>query len=164
MTRLVMFGCVLVPGVLVAPPVPVKLLLGFLGSGFLAFFGVLGGSILGALLLAAVLSELPAFGFDEVLGMLLAIAGFPIVTAQLTFDDDLLTLLSQRSEALAGLTPHGHVCESSDLLAFTIPVVEEFIVSNSGGCNRSTGISFSQGWVSDQVTTDDDTIDVHSNR
>jgi hypothetical protein len=34
-------------------------------------------------------------------------AGFPIVTAQLAFDDDLLTLLSQRSEALAGLTPHG---------------------------------------------------------
>jgi len=47
-------------------------------------------------------------------------------------------------------------------MAFTIPVVEEFIVCNSGGCNRSTGISFSQGWVSDQVTTDDDTIDVHS--
>ena len=110
-------------------------------------------SILGALFLAAVLGELPAFGLYEVLGMLLAIAGFPIVTAQLAFDDDLLTLLSQRSEALAGLTPHGHVCESSDLLAFTIPVVEEFIVSNSGGCNRSTGISFSQGWVSDQVTT-----------
>ena len=96
--------------------------------------------------------------------MLLAIAGFPIVTAQLAFDDNLLTLLSQRSEALAGLTSHGHVCESSDLLAFTIAVVEEFIVSNSGGCNRSTGIRFSQGWVSDQVTTDDDTIDVHSNR
>src|SRR3981081_3935181 len=85
-------GCdVLVPGVLLTPPVPVKRLLGFLGSGFLAFFAVLGGSILGALFLAAVLGELPAFGFYEVLGMLLAIIGFPIVTAQLAFDDDLLT-------------------------------------------------------------------------
>ncbi|MEY2603163.1 MAG: hypothetical protein QOH31_937 [Verrucomicrobiota bacterium] len=69
--------------------------------------------------------------------MLLAIVGFPIVTAQLAFDDNLLTLLSQRSEALAGLTPHGHVYESSDLLAFAIAVVEEFIVCNSGGRNRS---------------------------
>jgi len=42
-----------------------------------AFFAVLGGSILGALFLAAVLGELPAFGFYEVLGMLLAIVGFP---------------------------------------------------------------------------------------
>jgi hypothetical protein len=32
-------------------------------------------------------------------GMLLAIFGFPIVTAQLTFNNDLLTLLSQGSEA-----------------------------------------------------------------
>src|SRR5258706_2147032 len=95
--------------------------------------------------------------------MLLAIVGFPIVTAQLAFDDNLLTLISQRSKTLAGLTPHGHVCESSDLLAFAIAVVEEFIVRNSGGCNRSAGGSFSQGWVSDQVTTDDDKIDVHSN-
>jgi hypothetical protein len=51
--------------------------------------------------------------------MFLAISGFPIVTAQLAFYDNLLTLLSQRSEALAGFTPHGYVYESSDLLAFT---------------------------------------------
>jgi hypothetical protein len=71
--------------------------------------------------------------------------------------------LSVSANTLAGLTPHGHVCESSDLLTFAIAVVEEFIVRNSGGCNRSAGVSFSQGWVSDQVTTDDDAIDVHSN-
>src|SRR3981081_3798834 len=132
-------------------------------GGFLGLFGALLRSGFGALLLAAVLGELPAFGFQEVLGMLLAIFGFPIVTAQLAFDDNLLALLSQRSEALAGLTPHSHVDESSDLLAFTIAVVEELIVCNSDGCNRSTCISFSQGWVSDQVTADDDAIDVHSN-
>ena len=79
------------------------------------------------------LLPLPAFGFDEVLGMLLAIVGFPIVTAQLAFDDDLLTLLSQRSEALAGLTPHSHVCESSDLLAFTIAVVQNVVETAVGG-------------------------------
>jgi hypothetical protein len=56
----------------------------------------------------------------------------------LAFDDNLLTFLSQRREALPGLTPHGHVYESSDLLAFTIAVVEEFIVCNRGRSNRST--------------------------
>jgi len=40
------------------------------------------------------LCELPAFGFHEVLGMLLAVLGFPIVASQLTFDDDLLAFLS----------------------------------------------------------------------
>ena len=74
-------------------------------GGFLGLFGALLRSGFGALLLAAVLGELPAFGFQEVLGMLLAIFGFPIVTAQLALDDNLLALLSQRSEALAGTYP-----------------------------------------------------------
>jgi len=84
------------------------------------------------------LGELPVLGSQEVLGMFLAIFGFPIVTAQLAFDDNLLALLSQGSEALAGFAPHSHVYESSDLLAFAFTVVKELIVSDSGGCNWST--------------------------
>ena len=48
--------------------------------------------------------------------MLLAIFGFPIVAARLTFNNDLLAFFRQGSEALTGLTPHGYVYESSDLL------------------------------------------------
>ena len=59
MTRVVVSCCG--SGVLLTPPIPVKGLFGFLGSAFLGFFGVLGGISFGALLLAAVLSELPAF-------------------------------------------------------------------------------------------------------
>src|SRR5260370_42381415 len=95
--------------------------------------------------------------------MFLAVFGFPIVTAQLAFDDNLLTLLGQRSEAPAGLTPHGHVYESSDLLAFTIAVVEEFIVCNCGGCNRSPCVSFSPGWGNAQFTTDGSSVSVLCN-
>jgi hypothetical protein len=71
---------------------------GFFGSGFLGLFDLLLGSDFGAVLLATVLSELPVLGSQEVLGMLLTIFGFPIVSAQLTFDDDLLALLSEGSE------------------------------------------------------------------
>jgi DNA repair protein RadC len=47
------------------------------------------------------LSELPVLGSQEVLGMLLAIFGFPIVTAQEAFNNDLLGFLSQGSEVFA---------------------------------------------------------------
>ena len=40
-------------------------------------------------------------------------------------------------------------------------VAKELIVSDSGGSDWSARVGFSQGWVSDQVTTDDDAIDVH---
>jgi hypothetical protein len=53
------------------------------------------GSGFGDILLATVLSELPVLGFQEVLGMHLTVFGLPIVTAQLTFDDDLLAFLSE---------------------------------------------------------------------
>jgi hypothetical protein len=68
---------------------------------------------------------------------------------------------SQSSKILSRLPPHGHVYESSDLLASAIAVVEELVVSDRGGCYWSSRISFSQGRVSDQVTTDDDAIDMH---
>jgi hypothetical protein len=45
-------------------------LLGVFRSGFLGLFGALLGSDFGALLLAAILSELPVLGSQEVLGML----------------------------------------------------------------------------------------------
>ena len=109
------------------------------------------------------LCELPAFSLHEVLGMLLAVLGFPIIASQLTFDDDLLAFLSQRTEVLCRLSPDGHVYESSDLLTLALGVAKELIVSDSGGSDWSARVSFSQGWVSDQVTTDDDAIDVHCN-
>src|SRR5258708_34676965 len=71
---------------------------GFFGSDFLGLFDLLLGSGFGDILLATVLSELPVLGVHEVLGMLLTIFGFPIVSTQLTFDDDLLPLLSEGSE------------------------------------------------------------------
>src|SRR5260221_8181952 len=94
--------------------------------------------------------------------MLLAIVGFPVVTSQLAFDDNLLALLSQRSETLAGLTPHGHVCESSDLLTFAIAVVKEFIVRNSRGCDRRAGVWFSSSWGRTPVTPRDHQLDFSS--
>jgi hypothetical protein len=109
------------------------------------------------------LCELPAFGFHEVLGMLLAVLGFPIIASQLTFDDDLLAFLTQRTEVLCRLPPDGHVYKSSDLLTLALGVAKELIVSDGGGSDWSAGSSFSQGWVCDQVTVDDDAIDVHSN-
>jgi hypothetical protein len=69
-------------------------------SDFLGLFGALLGSGFGAVVLAAVLGELPAFDFQEMLGMNLAIFGFPIVAARLTFNNDLLAFFSQGSEAL----------------------------------------------------------------
>ena len=92
-------------------------------------------------------SELPAFGVEVVLGMFLA--------------DDLLAFLSQSSEILSRLPPHGHVYESRDLLASAIAVVEELVVSDRGGCHWSSRISLSQRRVGDQVTTDDDAINIH---
>jgi hypothetical protein len=109
------------------------------------------------------LCELPAFGLHEVLGMLLAVFSFPIIASQLTFDDDLLAFLSQRTKVLCRLSPHGHVYESSDLLTLALDVAKELVVSDRGGSDRSSRVSFSQGWASDQVTSDDDAIDVHSN-
>ena len=55
----------------------------------------------------------------------------------------------------------GHVYESHDLLASAIAVVEELVVSDRGGCHWSSRISLSQGRVGDQVTTDDDAINIH---
>jgi len=72
-----------------------------------------------------------------------------------------VAFLSQSSEILSRLPPHGHVYESSDLLALAIGVVEEFVVSDGCGRNRSSRASLSQGRVSDQVTTDDDAINIH---
>jgi hypothetical protein len=50
---------------------------------------------------------------------LVDVIGFPTddkhITRLLLAFDDLLALVGQRSEALAGLTPYGHVYESSDL-------------------------------------------------
>src|SRR5258708_24935664 len=53
----------------------------FFGSGFLGFFDLLFGRDFGALLQAAVLRELPALGPDEVLGMLLAVLGLPVISS-----------------------------------------------------------------------------------
>src|SRR6266446_2559737 len=128
-------SCIGAGGVLSTPGSGEGVLRCFFGSGFLGFFDLLFGSDFGAVLLATVLSELPVLGFQEVLGMLLTIFGFPIVTAQLTFDDD--------------------------LLALSIGVAKELIVSDSGRSDWSARSSFSQGRIGDQVTTDDDAIDVH---
>ena len=46
-------------------------------------------------LFAFTLSELPAFGFQEVLGMSLAVFGLPVVTTKLPFDDDLWPFLAR---------------------------------------------------------------------
>ena len=54
-----------------------------------------------------------------------------------------------------------YVYESRDLLASAIVVVEELVVSDRGGCHWSSRISLSQGRVGDQVTTDDDAINIH---
>ena len=81
------------------------------------------------------LSELPTFGFQEVLGMSLAVFGLPVVTTELSFDDDLLAFLRERREVVAGLAPHGHVYESSDLLAFTFVIVKELVICDRRGCN-----------------------------
>ena len=110
------------------------------------------------------LSELPAFGFQEVFEVLLPVFGFPVVAAKLPFDEDFLASFGQRSKVLCRLSPDGHVYERSDLLAVTSVVVEVLVVSDSGARNRSPRVGFSQGWVGDQITTDDDVIDVHINR
>ena len=110
-----------------------------------------------------VLSELPGLSPNEVLGVLLTVLGLPIVASQLTFDDDLLTLLGELREVLGWFSPYCHVYESSDLLALSFAIVVELIVSDGGRSHWSTGLSVSQSWVSNQVTGDDDAIDVHSN-
>ena len=99
-------GCFeLVPGVLVTPPVPVNGLLGFLGRGFLGFFGVLGGSF-GALLLAAVLRELPAISLDIELGTVLAgLFIFPVILAKGSFDKDFLAFAHELTEVLGRWVP-----------------------------------------------------------
>ena len=68
------------------------------------------------------------------LGMFLAVFGFPVVAPKLCFNNDLLAFLSQSSKILSRLPPHGHVYESSDLLASANAVVEELVVSDRGGC------------------------------
>ena len=42
-------------------------------------------------------------------------------------------------------------------------VAKELVVCDRRGGNRSACVGLSQGWVSNQVTSDDDVIDVHSN-
>jgi len=71
------------------------------------------------------------------------------------------SFLARAAKFSADFAQHGHVYESSDLLASAIAAVEELIVSDRGGCHWSSGISLSQGRVSDQVTTDDDAINIH---
>jgi len=83
------------------------------------------------------LGELPALGPDEVLGMLLALLGLPIVASEPTFDHNLLTFLREFREVLGGLTPNGHVHESSDLLPFALAIVVKLIVSDGSGSDRS---------------------------
>src|SRR5271166_2493551 len=94
--------------------------------------------------------------------MPLPIFGFPVVAAKLPFNDDFLPLFGLRSKVLSGPTPHDYVYESSDLLAVATVVVEELVVSNSDRREGSARIGFSQGWVRDQITADDDVIDAHS--
>jgi hypothetical protein len=101
----VVVSCIGSGGVVSAPRVPEKGFTRFFGSGFLGLFDLLFRSDFGALLLAAILSELPVPGSQEVLGMLLTICGFPIVMAQLTFDDNLLTLLAREAKLSPDL-PH----------------------------------------------------------
>ena len=84
-----------------------------------------------------------------------------VAAPKLCFNDDLLAFFSQSSKILSRLTPHGHVYESSDLLALAVAVVEKVIVSDRGGSYWGSGISFSQGRISDQVGTDNDAIDIH---
>jgi len=93
--------------------------------------------------------------------MFLAVFGLPVAAPKLCFNDDSLASFSQSSKILCRLTPHGHVYESSDLLASAVAVVEEVIVSDRGGSHWSSGISFSQDRISDQVATDNDAIDIH---
>ena len=95
--------------------------------------------------------------------MPLAVFGLPVVATELPFDDDLLAFLNKRHEVLAGLSPHGHVYESSDLLAFALVIVKELVVCDRRCSNRSASIGLPKDWVSNQVTSDDDVIDVHSN-
>ena len=95
--------------------------------------------------------------------MSLAVLGLPVVTTKLPFDDDLLALFGERGEVLSGLSPYGHVYESSDLLAVALAVAKELVICDCRGGNPSARVGFSQGWVSNQVTSDDDVIDVHSN-
>jgi hypothetical protein len=49
----------------------------------------------------------------------------------------------KRREVLSGLPPHGHVYESSDLLAFALAVVKELVVCDCRAGNRSACVGFS---------------------
>jgi hypothetical protein len=158
-------GCdvlLLVPGVRLTPPVPVNRLPGFLRSGFLGFFGVLGGSSFGAVLLAAVLSELPAFSLDVELGTVLAgLFIFPAILTERTLDKDLLALESQLSEVFGAGAPDLHVGKRGDLALFIIDRVglidAEGEIGNRGAFRRETDFR-----IVDQVTDDFDVVEDHN--
>jgi len=135
----------LVPGVLLTPPVPVKGLLGFLGSGFLGFFGVLGGRSFGALLLATVLSELPAFSLDVELGTVLAgLFIFPVILTKGSFDKDFLAFAHELTEILGAGSPDLHVNKRGDLAFLVIDSIgfidAEGEIGNRGAFGRDVVI------------------------
>ena len=153
----------MVPGVFEAPPVPVKELFGFLGGSYFGFLGVLGGSGLGgAILLAAVLSELPAFGFDEDFGAILAgLLILPAVLAQRTFNEDLLTFADHLGEVFSAGSPDLHVNKRGDLAFLVIDGVglidAKGEIANRGAFWRETNFG-----IVDQVADNFDVVEDHN--
>jgi hypothetical protein len=158
-------GClvVLVLGVLLTPPVPLKgLLLGFLRSGFLWFVGTVGGRSFVGVVLAAVLGELPALAFEiELVAVMAGLFVFPMVLTERTFDKELLTFTSELRAILGARPPELNVYKRGDLAFLVVDSIGfvdgEREVSNRGpfGCEAHFRIV-------DQVADDFDVVEYHN--
>lgn len=138
------------------------LLLGFLCSGFLWFVAGDGGRRFVGVVLAAVLSELPALAFEiELVAVLAGLFVFPMILAERTFDKELLTFTSELRAILSTRPPELNIYKGGDLALLVIDSIGfvdgEREVSNRGpfGCEAHFRIV-------DQVADDFDVVEYHS--
>jgi len=122
-----------------------------------------GGSNGSALLLALGLGELPIL--DQEIKTGAACVGLlvgPFVHAEFAIDEEFLALLNELAEILGGPTPYLEVDKSGDLLFLPLSVGEVLVVGDGCRQNSFPARGVSEFWISGEVASDDDFVDVHN--
>ena len=122
-----------------------------------------GGSNGSALLLALELGELPIL--DQEIKTRAASVGLfvgPFVHAEFAIDEEFLALLNELAEILGGSTPYLKVDKSGDLLFLPLSVGEVLVVGDGCRQNSFPARGVSEFWISGEVASDDDFVDVHN--
>jgi hypothetical protein len=113
--------------------------------------------------LAFVLRELPVFGQHiKTSTARLRLLVRPLIHAKFAFDIKFLTFLDQFAEIFSRFAPYLKVDERSDLLFFALRVGVILVVGQRGRENSFTVRGVSEFWVSGDVASDEDFVEIYS--